>query len=485
MLPFLLSLGLPALAPSIGITGLSGAALAGLGAGLGSFFETGDVGKGIKTGMLSFLGGKILGGLGGGVAGLKDSASANALLSGSAQASMAQPQFMEAVKTAGTNVPFANFLGEGAATGILQPGVMTAATIGSAVGAAQNVKDQKKDDDNFEAPMPNPPKKVVSFGDPLESSKEQNYFDYLFYPDEDLGYPYVDYAASKRKSKKDDSVRTMRGGGLMGLGQQYSHPMFNMMETHLNTSLQQASAQKVKPFIQEVETMAKERFGPDIFQGQLSPVQGPLDVAQPVPSYITNFGPDVGSNANPYTRPIPRPNDLLFQQPLEEILRPNHINRGMPNSLMNFGPVLQGFAEGGEVEGMNEKDVILEAIMAIKGLKEESEAQMILGKFLATYGEEALRDLVSSVQSGEFDETVERFAEGEKGIVRGPGDGSGEDDKVPATLDNQQDVLLTEGEYVFREPTTDALTKAYGGGFLDKINQAEERAPEVLKEMVG
>lgn len=363
MLPFLLSLGLPALAPSIGITGLSGAALAGLGAGLGSFFETGDVGKGIKTGMLSFLGGKILGGLGGGVAGLKDSASANALLSGSAQASMAQPQFIEAVKTAGTNVPFANFLGEGAATGILQPGVMTAATIGSAVGAAQNVKEQKKDDDNFEAPMPNPPKKVVSFGDPLESSKEQNYFDYLFYPDEDLGYPYVDYAASKRKSEKDDSVRTMRGGGLMGLGQRY--------------------------------------------------------------------------------------------------------------------------AEGGEVEGMNEKEVILEAIMAIKGLKEESEAQMILGKFLATYGEEALRDLVSSVQSGEFDETVERFAEGEKGIVRGPGDGSGEDDKVPATLDNQQDVLLTEGEYVFREPTTDALTKAYGGGFLDKINQAEERAPEVLKEMVG
>jgi len=494
MLPFLLSLGLPALAPSIGITGLSGAALAGLGAGLGSFFETGDVGKGIKTGMLSFLGGKILGGLGGGVAGLKDSASANALLSGSAQASMAQPQFMEAVKTAGTNVPFANFLGEGAATGILQPGVMTAATIGSAVGAAQNVKDQKKDDDDFEAPMPNPPKKVVSFGDPLESSKEQNYFDYLFYPDEDLGYPYVDYAASKRKSKKDDSVRTMRGGGLMGLGQQYSHPMFNMMETHLNTSLQQASSQKVKPFIQEVETMAKERFGPDIFQGQLLPTQGPLDVANLVPSYISNFGPNVGSH-----RPLPQPNNNLFEQPLEQILRSNAAFEGgevaqlqaagsspLPLSLSSnvFRSAL-GYAEGGEVEGMNEKEVILEAIMAIKGLKEESEAQMILGKFLATYGEEALRDLVSSVQSGEFDETVERFAEGEKGIVRGPGDGSGEDDKVPATLDNQQDVLLTEGEYVFREPTTDALTKAYGGGFLDKINQAEERAPEVLKEMVG
>ena len=42
MLPFLFSLGLPALAPTLGITGMSGAALAGLGAGLGSFMETGD-----------------------------------------------------------------------------------------------------------------------------------------------------------------------------------------------------------------------------------------------------------------------------------------------------------------------------------------------------------------------------------------------------------------------------------------------------------
>ena len=144
-----------------------------------------------------------------------------------------------------------------------------------------------------------------------------------------------------------------------------------------------------------------------------------------------------------------------------------------------------GFAEGGEVEVMNEEDIIMESIKAIKGMKDDTEAQEVLGMFLAKYGEEALRDLVSSVQSGEFDETVERFENGENGIVRGPGDGSGSDDKVPATLDNQQDVLLTEGEYVFREPTTDALTKAYGGGFLDKINEAEEKAPEVLRKMVG
>jgi len=351
MLPFLFSLGLPALAPSIGLGGLSGAALAGMGAGLGSFLETGDVGKGIKTGMLSFLGGKLLGGLGGGVAGLKDTAAGNAVLSGQAQASMGQGAFQKAVEAAGTKVPFSGILGDNVGSAILQPGVMTAAGLGSVANAAQKEPEKREDGERFEPPLPSALKKQVSIGDPLVGSGEQTYFDYTYTPDPTLEYPYVDYGTLQERNRQ--------GAGIMGL------------------------------------------------------------------------------------------------------------------------------AEGGEVESMNEKDIILESIKAIKGMKEDAEAQEVLGVFLATYGEEALRDLVSSVQSGEFDETVKRFESGENGIVRGPGDGSGSDDKVPATLDNQQDVLLTEGEYVFREPTTDALTKAYGGGFLDKINEAEGDAPEVLRKMVG
>ena len=46
-------------------------------------------------------------------------------------------------------------------------------------------------------------------------------------------------------------------------------------------------------------------------------------------------------------------------------------------------------------------------------------------------------------------------------------------------------MLLTEEEFVIRKPTQEALTKAFGGGFLDKVNQAEEDAPKVLKKMVG
>lgn len=138
------------------------------------------------------------------------------------------------------------------------------------------------------------------------------------------------------------------------------------------------------------------------------------------------------------------------------------------------------YAEGGEVEKPNEKTEIVEAIAAIKG--QHPQPEVALGKFLAKYGEEALRDLVDSVQSGEFDDTRERFANGENGMVRGPGDGSGVDDKVPATIDGEQDVLLADGEFVLRKDATDALEKKFGGGFLSAVNSAGDKAPEVLKK---
>ena len=57
-------------------------ALAGMGAGLGSFIQTGDIGQGIQTGLASFLGGKVLGGLSGSTSGLATSAAQGAPQSG-------------------------------------------------------------------------------------------------------------------------------------------------------------------------------------------------------------------------------------------------------------------------------------------------------------------------------------------------------------------------------------------------------------------
>jgi hypothetical protein len=159
---------------------------------------------------------------------------------------------------------------------------------------------------------------------------------------------------------------------------------------------------------------------------------------------------------------------------------------------------VRGFAPGGELEqapqegiaaipqeGGNEKTDIADAVMAVKGDMSKEEASVVLGKFLANYGEEALRDLVEKVKSGEYDDTKERFANGEAGEVNGPGDGSGVDDKVPASLEGQEDVLLADGEYVLRAKTADALSKMYGGGFLDTINEAENDAPRVIRELAA
>lgn len=164
-----------------------------------------------------------------------------------------------------------------------------------------------------------------------------------------------------------------------------------------------------------------------------------------------------------------------------------------PPPVQAFGPIAAGvltggvatLAEGGEVMGGNEKTAISDAVSAIKGELSEVRAAMALGKFLESYGEDALRNLVTSVQSGELDDTVDRFANGEAGEVRGPGDGSGVDDKVPASLEGQQDVLLADGEFVLRKKTADALQKKYGGGFLDAVNKAENDAPRTMQQYMA
>jgi LysM repeat protein len=161
------------------------------------------------------------------------------------------------------------------------------------------------------------------------------------------------------------------------------------------------------------------------------------------------------------------------------------------NNPQAFAPApVQMAAEGGimslvEAEGGNEKTLISDAIAAIESGAEDEAAAVALAKFVQVHGEDALRDLVEKVQSGDYADTRERFANGENGIVKGPGDGSGTDDKVPATIDGKQDVLLTNNEYVLREPTTAALEAALGKGGLDAVNAAEGDAPAVLLRLMN
>jgi hypothetical protein len=283
---------------------------------------------------------------------------------------------------------------------------------------------------------------------------------------------------------QQSQVTKMRGGGYLGMGRpgQVGNPRiplamfgdFGPRRPAYSEPLQQYGSylesqygdagfdQKKDNFLQEVNNKEQQTFG----QGGL----GSMFMAQP--------------------RPDSRLEPMSFAQ-----LQTSPDQGAFPHNLITGQN--RGFAEGGPLEevpqegiaavaapqeGGNEKTDIVDAVRAVKGDMSKEEASVALGKFLATYGEEALKNLVEAVQSGELDDTIERFANGEAGEVNGPGDGSGVDDKVPASLEGQEDVLLASGEYVLRANTADKLTKAFGGGFLDAVNESEDNAPRVIRE---
>lgn len=382
VLPLLFSIGLPALAGTGALGATLGAmsvpALAGIGAGLGSFVQTGDIGKGIQTGMASFLGGKVLGGLSG-------STSTNAINAAQGAEAAVKPGFLEAT---------------------LGPSPSATSVV---AGDPSNLATKFLGTETANAPMP--------FGTTPGSTK---------------------------------------GGAFTAAQQGFTPGLIGQSMTDM----------------QLMQQGYKNRAADDENMETRPPLPNPMIRTLNPNPYAGGFGE---ANYFNYTR-MPRPDGSTPQYPYTYA-----------------GGGIVSLAEGGEVEadammeeaGMNEKDLISEAILAIKGMKGDEETKLILGTFLAKYGREQYLELVESVQSGEYDDTVSRFAAGEKGMVKGPGDGSGKDDMVPATLDGQQDVLLTEDEFVLRQPTTKAIEKAFGGGFLDKINEAEEDAPEMLRKMVG
>ena len=149
---------------------------------------------------------------------------------------------------------------------------------------------------------------------------------------------------------------------------------------------------------------------------------------------------------------------------------PSFTNMSTPLTMgMNYNPVQivqppVRMAEGGEVGG-NEKSVISDAISAVKGNMPEEQAAMALGMFVQTYGKDALTDLVDRVRSGELDDTVSRS----EGKLEGPGDGM--NDRIPASIDGKQDVLLSDGEFIIPADVVSGL----GNGSSDAGAKELER----------
>ena len=143
-------------------------------------------------------------------------------------------------------------------------------------------------------------------------------------------------------------------------------------------------------------------------------------------------------------------------------------------------------AEGGAVEvemsaeeeimGGNEKDVIVNAVNAIKGLMPEDQAAIALAMFVQEYGKEALEALVDDVRSGEY-ENVGGKADG---MIDGGGDGMS--DSVPATIDGQEDLLVSKDEYVVDAPTVAMIGNGSSDAGAKKLDKMRE---EVRKAATG
>jgi hypothetical protein len=100
----------------------------------------------------------------------------------------------------------------------------------------------------------------------------------------------------------------------------------------------------------------------------------------------------------------------------------------------------------------------------------------VLAAFVSKYGEDALRDLVDKVESGDMEAT----AEASRGQLRGPGDGMS--DMIPASVGGNSDVLLSDGEYIVPADVVPGL----GNGSSDAgSKQLDEMMARVRQQRTG
>ena len=150
----------------------------------------------------------------------------------------------------------------------------------------------------------------------------------------------------------------------------------------------------------------------------------------------------------------------------------------------------KNYAEGGEVEaamspmdagiggmmddGMNDKELISSAIDVIQGeITDQDQQKVILGQFIAQFGQDALQDLVQKVQAGDIPSAMQ---EGD-GMVEGAGDGMA--DMIPASMEGDQDVLLSDGEFVVPADVVSGIGNGSSDAGADKLESMMDRVRQL------
>lgn len=150
----------------------------------------------------------------------------------------------------------------------------------------------------------------------------------------------------------------------------------------------------------------------------------------------------------------------------------------------------KNYAEGGELEasmspmdagiggmmddGMNDKELISSAIDVIQGeITDQDQQKVILGQFIAQFGQDALQDLVQKVQAGDIPSAMQ---EGD-GMVEGAGDGMA--DMIPASMEGDQDVLLSDGEFVVPADVVSGIGNGSSDAGADKLENMMDRVRQL------
>lgn len=367
-LPLLLGLAGSGLAGA-GMLGGMGALTAGaIGSGLGSYLETGDLGQGIQTGLLSFLGGKALGSMMGGASGAGASEAASAATQGPLPGGI-EANAMNQLNPANpftASAPTATALPTSQMPSVFNP----APTVGpNAVGPTMANADPSK----LMAP-----KQGFLEGLASDPTKGMGFMESL---------PYT-------------------GGAGLTTALMQPPPKMDLKKTTYNTEEAEAADRQAR-----------------------TPGAGFMPGVSPEFDY---FGP-------------------------------------MKTSFADGGLASLKYQEGGEMP--NDKELISDAVEAIQGRDENPERTLAM--FVSRYGEDALRDLVGRVQSGEFDMNA--------GISEGTlvGAGDGMDDMIPATLEGEQDVVLSDGEFIVPADVVSGL----GNGSSNAGSKALYEMMDRVREM--
>ena len=288
---------------------------------------------------------------------------------------------------------------------------------------------------------------------------------------ENLGKEGATGLSTKLAVPTDSAAKTLFDQGFGGAKANFLPAMKQGLGTIMANPLAAAGTAGGAMFADAANQQGTEQVKTPFRPSETVPIQ--QNIAQPMPGYRAGVDPEFNYG---------------FRNPSAGELQTRFLNQGgsvadyvNPTMLSKGG--IATFAKGGDMPeeqmdmpDVNEKDIIVNAVNALKGNMSEEQASIALAMFVNQYGKEALKDLITDVRDGEYDNITGKM----DGQVQGGGDGMS--DSVPATIDGKQDLLASKDEYMVDAPTVAMIGNGSSDAGAKKLDKMRE---EVRKAATG